>query len=311
MERWTAEDIPDQRETIHLITGGNSGLGWESALALVRNGAQVIMGSRSTSKGEEARQAILKIVPSASINVMALDLASLTSIRRFVDTFKAKYRQLNVLMNNAGLMAVPQSKTEDGFEMQFGVNHLGHFVLTGLLYDVLVNTPNSRVVTVSSGLHENGVMNFENLMLVNEYRGFKAYSQSKLANLLFAYELQRKFEREGVSSISVGTHPGFTATNLQKMGKARLNPVSWVLSRVMAQPAAIGVLPQLYAATAPDVVGGAYYGPGGFQKMRGHPELQKSAEASYDQAAAKRLWEASVKLTGIRYPERAAAKARV
>lgn len=308
MERWTAEDIPEQGGTVHLITGGNGGLGWESALALARHGARVIMASRSSSKGEEARQAILKRVPGASVNVMALDLASLTSIRRFAEAFKTRYQRLDGLMNNAGLMAVPQSKTEDGFEMQFGVNHLGHFALTGLLYDLLASTPNSRVVTVSSSLHENGVMNFDNLMLVNEYRGFKAYSQSKLANLLFAYELQRRFEREGVSSISVGAHPGFTATNLQKMGKARLNPVSWVLSHVMAQPAETGALPQLYAATAPDVVGGAYYGPGGFQQMRGYPERQKSSPASYDQAAAKELWQVSEQLTGVRYLQRTAAR---
>lgn len=308
MERWTAEEIPDQRGTIHLITGGNSGLGWESALALVRNGAQVIMASRSTSKGETARQAILKEVPSASVNVMALDLASMTSIRRFVDAFKAKYRQLNVLMNNAGLMAVPQGKTEDGFEMQFGVNHLGHFALTGLLYDVLVNTPNSRVVTVSSNLHQGTSIDFENLMLDGEYRGFKAYGRTKLANLLFAYELQRKFEREGASSRSIGAHPGYAASNLQKMGKARFDPASWLMNRLLAQSTAMGALPQLYAATAPEAVGGGYYGPGGFNQMRGYPERQQSSPESYDEKSAKRLWEASVKLTGIRYPERAAAK---
>lgn len=308
MERWTADNITNQSGKVHLITGGNSGLGYESALALARNGAQVIMASRSTSKGETARQAILKQVPNASVWVMALDLASLTSIRRFVDAFKAKYKHLDVLMNNAGLMAVPESTTEEGFETQFGVNHLGHFALTGLLYDLLVSTPHSRVVTVSSNLHQGAVMHFENLMLKGEYRGFKAYSQSKLANLLFAYELQRKFEREGVSSISVGAHPGYSASNLQKMGKAQFDPVSWLMNRVIAQSTAIGALPQLYAATAPDVAGGAYYGPGGFNQMRGYPEKQESSAASNDQAAAKRLWEVSEQLTGVRYPERVAAR---
>lgn len=306
MSRWNANTMPDQIGRTIIVTGANSGLGYESALALARKGAHVVMTSRNVDKGEAARQAILREVPDANVEVATLDLANLESVGAFATAFTQNNDHLHVLMNNAGVMAIPYRETADGFEMQFGTNHLGHFALTGLLMDKLLATPNSRVVTVSSGYHHRGTINFDDLHGQQSYSKWVAYSQSKLANLLFTFELQRKLDAIGSSTISVGAHPGYAATNLQHTGPRMegsgvQQAIMTVANTLFAQSAAMGALPQLYAATAPDVVGGQYYGPLGFMEMRGYPGENNVSEAAQDRAVAARLWSESVKLTGVDY----------
>ena len=227
---------------------------------------------------------------------MHLDLSDLESVRSFVDDYTSRFDRLDLLINNAGIMMTPYGKTADGFELQFGTNHLGHFALTGLLLDLLVRTPGARVVTISSMGHRTGEMDFENLNGEKEYNRQGAYTQSKLANLLFAYELQRRLETSGADTISTAAHPGWTATNLQAhftLGRM-LNPL-------IAMKREMGALPTLRAATAPDVQGGDYYGPGGWQGMRGYPQKEQSSELSYDRELATSLWTISEELTGVKY----------
>jgi NAD(P)-dependent dehydrogenase (short-subunit alcohol dehydrogenase family) len=304
--RWTLDDMPDLTGRIAIVTGANSGLGYETALGLARKSAHVIIACRSVEKGDAAREQIRQEVPNAAPDVMELDLASLASIQAFARAFEEKYDALHLLINNAGVMALPRRETADGFEMQFGTNHLGHFALTGHLIDRLLDTPHSRIVTVSSGLHHRGVMNFDDLQGERTYDKWRAYSQSKLANLLFAFELQRKLNAPETTTISVGAHPGYAATNLQYAGPdmegARVQ--RWVTSlanRLIAQDAAQGALPTLYAAAAPDVQGGDYIGPDGWQEMRGHPTQVAPSAAAQDADAAARLWQVSVELTDVTY----------
>jgi len=303
---WTTANLPNLTGKTVLITGANSGLGYEVSLALATKGAQVVMACRSVDKGSGAATLIHNQVPNASLAVKELDLASLASVRRFADDFQQHYTTLDILCNNAGMMAIPRRETADGFEMQFGTNHLGHFALTGLLLGPLLNTPGARVVHVSSGLHERGTINFADLMGKEHYDKWGAYSQSKLANLLFAYELQRKLAAAGVDAKSVGAHPGYSATNLQGVGPTMEG--SWlgrigmtIANRLIAQSAASGALPLLYAAVAPDVNGCDYIGPTGFQGMRGAPGKVKSNAESYNEEVAARLWRVSVELTGVDY----------
>jgi NAD(P)-dependent dehydrogenase (short-subunit alcohol dehydrogenase family) len=236
---------------------------------------------------------------------MALDLADLRSVRSFADTLRARYDTLALLINNAGVMALPYRRTVDGFEMQFGTNHLGHFALTGLLLPAILATPRARVVTVSSGAHTNGSIDFDNLDGSKGYTPWRAYAQSKLANLLFAYELQRRFAAAGATALSVGCHPGWAATNLQaagpRMAGARLRVrLMTIANRVLAQSAAMGALPILYAATAEGVNGCDYIGPTSWGGMRGYPGKVRSSARSYDVALARRLWQVSEELTGVR-----------
>ena len=294
---WTTHNIPDQTGKIVIITGANSGLGLESTRALADKGAHVIMACRDTGKGWTAMAPILDANPAAALEVMPLDLADLSSVRAFAAAFSNKHSRLDILMNNAGVMALPQrQETADGFEMQFGVNHLGHFALTGLLLDHLLATPNSRVVTVSSNAHKVGRIQFDNLDAEKSYSQWGAYCQSKLANLLFAYELQRRLDESDANTISVAAHPGYAATNLQRTSK-----LSLLMNRLIAQDQATGALPQLRAATAADVRGGDYYGPDRFFEQRGHPVKVQSNRASHDEAVARRLWSVSEKLTGVQY----------
>ncbi|MFN8444373.1 MAG: oxidoreductase [Caldilineaceae bacterium] len=303
---WTKTNIPNLSGKTAIVTGANSGLGYEVAKGLAEKGAQVILACRSAEKAAKALADLRAAVPNAKVQVMELDLASLASVRRFADSFKATYKALDILCNNAGIMAIPRRTTADGFEMQFGTNHLGHFALTGLLFDPIKSTPGARVVCVSSGLHTSGKINFDDLMGEKQYDKWGAYSQSKLANLLFAYQLQRKFSAEGIQAIAVGTHPGYAATNLQGVGPQMEG--SW-LSRVgmkiantlIAQPVEMGALPLLYACTASDVNGCDYIGPTGMGGMRGYPGKVKSNDLSYDEPLAKRLWQVSEELTGVRY----------
>jgi NAD(P)-dependent dehydrogenase (short-subunit alcohol dehydrogenase family) len=289
-----------------LITGANSGIGYEAALPLAAQGAQVIMACRSVEKGERAADEIRRSVPDAQLDVMALDLASLDAVRAFAAAFNARYDRLDVLINNAGVMGLPYRQTADGFEMQFGTNHLGHFALTGLLLERLLATPGARVVNVSSGYHRMGTINFDDLQSEAGYGRWNAYAQSKLANLLFAFELQRRLSAVDADVISVGCHPGYAATNLQtagaKMeGSAIRRVMSQAMNVVLAQSAAMGALPILYAAVGPDVQGCDYIGPNGLMGMRGYPTKEQAKDTAYDEADARRLWDESVELTGVDY----------
>ena len=305
-QQWTLNDIPDQHGRVVIVTGGNSGIGYEAALALAGKRAQVILTARSMEKGEAAARSIREKYPQANVVVMQLDLADLKSVRNFAQTFLATYKQLDILINNAGVMALPKRKTVDGFEMQFGTNHLGHFALTGLLLPSLKATPNGRIVTVSSGVHVSGDMHFDDLQWEKSYERWSAYAQSKLANLLFAYELQRQLSAAGSSLISVGCHPGYAATNLQAAGPLMEGSAVklWMMKLgnfIFAQKQDMGALPTLYAAVAAGVNGCDYIGPTGMGGMRGYPAKAMSNSKSYDEALAKRLWKVSEELTGVVY----------
>jgi len=304
--KWTHKNIADQQGKVVIVTGGNSGIGYEAGLALAEKNARVILAARSVDKGELAAKTIRQTYPVADVSVMALNLADLKSVRSFAETFHAKYKTLDILINNAGVMALPARKTADGFEMQFGTNHLGHFALTGLLLPVLNATPNARVVTVSSGVHTAGDIHFDDLQWTKKYDRWGAYAQSKLANLLFAYELQRRFAGSNIKTISVGCHPGYAATNLQSAGPQMEGSVSKQLMMnvgnfLLAQSQKMGALPTLFAAAAPEVNGCDYIGPTGLGGIRGYPDKVNSNDKSYDEALAKRLWTVSEELTGIVY----------
>jgi NAD(P)-dependent dehydrogenase (short-subunit alcohol dehydrogenase family) len=303
-KHWISSDIPDQSGKIAIVTGGNVGLGYETVKALASKGAHVLLACRNLEKGIAARDRVQQLAPGVSIEVMRLDLANLASIRVFAEEFRAKYDRLHILVNNGGVMATPRLTTADGFELQFGTNHLGHFALAGLLLDLFLNSPMSRVVTVSSLAERFGRMNFHDLRGKKSYNRWIAYCQSKLANLLFAYELQRRLGAARSTAISLAAHPGFTSTNLRTKLRSQETPwfhrfsgifFDWI-SRSSAEQ---GALPQLYAATAPDVRGGEYYGPDGLFQISGDPRRMKSSRQSYNEDLARRLWNVSEELTGI------------
>lgn len=305
---WNSQQMGDLGGKTIVVTGANSGLGYAATEAFVTHGAHVVLACRSTERGQEATTQIRESSSDGTMTVLELDLAALDSIRAFVQTFETDHERLDVLCNNAGVMAIPRQETDDGFETQFGVNHLGHFALTGLLLDTLIETGGeTRVVTQSSGLHERGRIDFEDLHGEQGYDKWDAYSQSKLANLLFAYELERRLDRSGIEDVvSVGCHPGYAATNLQRRGPEQSGSILrlWAMKAanvLIAQDQKQGTLPMLYAATAPEITGGEYVGPGGFRNMRGPPELQRASDRSYDEAAAKQLWSVSGELTGVTY----------
>jgi NAD(P)-dependent dehydrogenase (short-subunit alcohol dehydrogenase family) len=303
---WTADKMPDLSGKTIIVTGGNSGIGYEACKQLAHKGAHVVLACRDLEKARVAIASITADDRTASLEAMQLDLARLESVRSFAAAFLARHTALDVLCNNAGVMALPYRKTADGFEMQFGTNHLGHFALTGLLLDGLLATPAARVVNVSSGAHRMGSIRFDDLQWERGYRKWAAYGQSKLANLLFTYELQRRLHAAGANAISVACHPGYAATNLQTAGP-RMEGATWLEAlsefgnRVVAQSAARGALPTLYAASAPDVRGGDYIGPDGVGEMWGHPQKVQSNRRSHDTAVAAKLWEVSENLTGVRY----------
>ncbi|SDT18662.1 NAD(P)-dependent dehydrogenase, short-chain alcohol dehydrogenase family [Friedmanniella luteola] len=290
MTRWTTDDLPDQTGRTYVVTGANSGLGRQTAAALAAVGARVVLAVRDRGRGEEAARAM-----TGDVEVRVLDLADLASVRRFADGWSGP---LDVLVNNAGLMAVPQQRTADGFEMQLGTNHLGHFALTNLLLPAVTD----RVVTVSSGLHRRGRVVLDDLNWERRrYSPYGAYGQSKLANLLFTLELERRLVADGSPVRALAAHPGYAATNLQGGHGRFLDLLTGAANRIFAQSDAQGALPTLYAAVA-DLPGGSYVGPDGRSEMRGHPTLVgRSAEAS-DSTLAARLWTASEELTGVRYP---------
>lgn len=308
LTRWDKTCIPDLSGKVAVVTGANSGLGYEVTKGLAAKGSHVVMGCRSLEKGGSAAQQIRKEVPDASLTVMKLDLADLSTVRDFSSRFKKEYHSLDILCNNAGIMQAPRGQTADGFETHLGINHFGHFALTGLLMDPLLNTKGSRVVTVSSTAHKLGSVDFDNLGLSGRYSRTGAYARSKLANLLFTYELQRRLDDSGLSTISVAAHPGLSATNLQITGPRMGNGhfFAWmykVVNGVLAQSAQMGALPLLYAATAEDVSGGDYIGPGGLGEWRGYPKKTKSSKKSHDEESAKQLWDISTELTKVQYPD--------
>lgn len=291
MSRWTEADIPDQTGRTILVTGANSGLGLRTAQVLAGKGAHVIMGCRSVQRGEAARREV-----KGSAEVLELDLADLSSVRAAAE----KVGALDVLINNAGIMAVPYGKTADGFERQFGTNHLGHAALTWLLLPALRQRPGARVVTVASLAHQYGSMNFDDPNWEHRsysYRG--SYGQSKLANILFARELDRR----STDVTSIAAHPGVTATdltnNMASAHNSSLLRIGGRISHLFSQSVEMGALPQLYAATSPDARGGEYYGPDSFNGMRGYPAVARMTAAARDDLAANRLWELTIKLTGI------------
>ena len=297
MSKWTNKDILDQTGKIAIVTGANGGIGYETARVLAQKGTHVVMACRNMTKGHEAHDAIKREMPDASIQLMHLDLASLDSIHTFVEAFKSEHGQLHLLINNAGVAALPEHRTTaDGFEMHFGTNHLGHFALTGRLIDTIASTPNARVVTISSGSHHNGKIDFENLNAEQSYRRWKAYSQSKLANILFTHELQRKLDAAKSGAIAVAAHPGWTAAKPPEHLR-----IFALLNLIFAQKIEMGVLPTLYASTASDVQGSDYIGPDGFNEMRGYPTKVRANERSYDKRVASELWEKSESLTGVQY----------
>ncbi len=305
-EKWTTADMPDLSGKKMIVTGANSGVGYEAARAFAEKGAHVVFACRSREKAEAAVAHLREQAPAVSVEIMLLDLADLGSVTAFAQQYNARHGRLDILVNNAGVMAIPYRRTADGFEMQYGTNHLGHFALTGQLLALLLATAGARVVTVSSNLHRTGQINFDDLQSKESYNKRAAYNQSKLANLLFAYELQRRLAGAGHEVISVGAHPGYSATNLQYAGpsleqSSLQHGLISVANALFAQSSEMGALPTLYAATAPDVNGCDYIGPGGFIHMRGYPVKELSSKASYEETAARRLWAISEEMTGVRY----------
>jgi NAD(P)-dependent dehydrogenase (short-subunit alcohol dehydrogenase family) len=301
--KWTAADIPDQSGRVAIVTGANSGLGLATARELTRAGATVVLACRSTAKAEQAAASIRTAVPRAALEVEALDLASLGSVHEFAQRRAGSGGALDLLINNAGIMAAPRRVTVDGFESQFGTNHLGHFALTGLLLPALLRAPAPRVVTLSSGLHRSGTISFDDLQGEQKYSRWGAYGQSKLANLMFCFELQRRSTEAGDVLRSLAAHPGYASTNLQFAAPDRFyeKAFMWAGNRLFAQSADMGALPTLYAATASGVPGGTFIGPGGFAEQRGYPKIVTAARKAYDEEAWRRLWEVSEQLTGVHY----------
>ncbi len=302
-QRWTEADIPDLTGQVAVVTGGNSGLGYETCLALAAHGATVILGSRSRDKGLAARDQILAQHPQASVTVHALDVASLDSLRTAAASIGEAHPAVHLLINNAGIMATPKGTTADGFESQLGTNHLGHFALTGLLWDALVASGGARVVHVSSLAARAGRMRWDDLMHTRGYEPITVYSQSKLANQLFAYGLQRRAEAAGAPVVSIAAHPGMAQTNLlgSSMGGSVLRPLLNPFVGLFWNTAAQGALPQLYAATAPDAQPGGYYGPDGWGERSGAPSPAVVPGRARSEADQDRLWAESEALTGVAF----------
>jgi len=311
--RWTANDIPDQDGRTAIVTGANAGLGYQTALQLARKGGHVLLAARDRRRGAAALDRLRADVPDSRAELVELDLADLESVRRCAVAFLARGDGLDLLVNNAGVMALPSRQTTaQGYERQFGTNHLGHFALTGHLLPALKRRPDSRVITVSSNNHKLAkAVEFNDLQGERRYSAWGAYAQSKLANAMFVLELDRRLRAAGLDVLSVGAHPGYASTNLQFSGP-RSGGASFaalglgLVTRLLAQPARQGALPILYAVTAPDVRGGQYFGPSGPGEARGHPKLVAFSAAAHDAAAGARLWAVSEQLTGVSFDALAA-----
>ncbi len=293
---WTTENVPNQTGKTAIITGSSSGIGFEAARVLANKGATVIIAVRSLEKGQAAEK-ILAQNKDADVKVLKLDLANLSSVKEFVEQFKKTSARLDLLINNAGVMIPPFSKTADGFESQFGTNHLGHFALTEQLLDVLTKTKGARIVTVSSGMHKSGKLDFDDLNWEKRtYSAWQAYEDSKLANLYFTFELGRKLKENGYDTLAVAAHPGWAATDLQ-----RHHGVINFLNNFFAQDAAMGALPTLRAAADKNAKGGDYFGPKGFMELRGFPVKGEASNLAKDKKIAGKLWTVSEELTGIKF----------
>ncbi|WP_226641709.1 oxidoreductase [Mesobacillus subterraneus] len=284
-----------------VITGANSGIGFEAARKLSDKGAHVILAVRNEEKGKAAVDSILQENSKASVEMMKLNLADLASVRHFTSAFIEKYKHLHILINNAGVMIPPYGKTKDGFELQFGSNHIGHFALTGLLLPLLKKTPGSRVVTLSSIAHRGASIDFDNLDGSKGYKAMKFYGQSKLANLLFAKELDNRLKLHGIETISVACHPGISNTNLFNLGKGETPKYMKGLVKLFSQPAAMGALPTIYAAADDSLNGGEYIGPDGRGNRKGYPAIEIPAPGVFNEVTMNRLWQVSEELTGVQF----------
>jgi NAD(P)-dependent dehydrogenase (short-subunit alcohol dehydrogenase family) len=301
MAKWTTSDIPDQTGRVAVITGANTGLGYETALALADHGAHVVLAVRNLDKGKDAAARIAAESPHADVALQELDLTSLDSVRAAAEQLRSEHDRIDLLINNAGVMWTPKSTTKDGFELQFGTNHQGHFAFTGLLLDRLLPVAGSRVVTVSSMGHRiRADIHFDDLQWERNYSRVGAYGQAKLANLLFTYELQRRLAPRG-TTIAVAAHPGGSRSELTRNLPAWAGAVFSVIEPLFQGPD-MGALPTLRAATDPGVLGGQYYGPDGFGEQRGYPKVVASSEKSHEVAVQRRLWAVSEELTGVVYP---------
>lgn len=294
---WGIEQVPSQHGKAAVITGANSGLGYETALGLAKKDVEVILACRNIQKAEEAKSKILNEYPKAQIKIMKVDVSRLREVRDFANQFQKKYEKLDLLINNAGIMMSPYKVTEDGFENQLATNYIGHFVLTGLLLPLLADTPGSRVVTLSSLSYKWAEIQFDDLHAKKSYSRRKAYGQSKRACLIFAYELHRRLSAAGYNVLSVAAHPGLSKTNLDQYFPALIRPIG----NLFLQPARMGALPVLFAALDKRIKGGEFIGPDGFQEMRGYPTKVDSDDYSKDKKVAERLWEASEEMTDCHY----------
>jgi NAD(P)-dependent dehydrogenase (short-subunit alcohol dehydrogenase family) len=299
---WTAAEVPGQHGRTAVVTGASSGIGFETAMVLAQHGAATVLACRDASRGKEAADKIAAAVPEASVSVVRLDLASLASVTGAAAEIRSRCERLDLLINNAGVMMPPQGTTADGFELQFGTNHLGHFPLTGALLECLLPVPGSRVVTVSSNAHRLGSIGFSDLQWQRRrYRRMGAYGQSKLANLMFAFELQRRLAAAGAATIALAAHPGSSDTALSRHLPGIAQSMQGAMGAMFTQSAAMGALPTLRAATDPGARGGEYYGPDGPMNFKGYPVVVPSSARSRDVAAQRRLWEESERLSGTRF----------
>ncbi|RDH77351.1 SDR family NAD(P)-dependent oxidoreductase [Mycolicibacterium moriokaense] len=298
--KWTSADVGDQSGRVAVVTGANSGLGYDTAAVLAGKGAHVVLAVRNLDKGAEAADKIKAASPNAVVSLQELDLSSLDSVRRAADALRAAHPRIDLLINNAGVMYVPtRETTKDGFEMQFGTNHLGHFALTGLLLDNMLAVDGSRVVTVSSVGHRIlARIHFDDPQLARKYNRVEAYGQSKLANLMFTYDLQRRLARAGAPTIALAAHPGFSDTELMRYLPDFIPAFMW---KIATQPADKGALPTLRAATDPDARGGQYYGPDGIGEVKGSPKVVGSSAQSRNEDIQERLWAMSEELTGVKF----------
>jgi NAD(P)-dependent dehydrogenase (short-subunit alcohol dehydrogenase family) len=301
MEAFEIDNMPSQEGRIAIVTGANTGLGYETALALAKKQAHVVMACRNLDKATAAKERIIKIVPKARLEIIQLDLNSLDSVRVFAKDYASQYNSLDILINNAGLMIPPFKKTKDGFESQFGVNYLGHFLLTGLLLPLLEKTADSRVISLASIAHRKAKINFDNLNSEKKYSRIDAYGQSKLACLMFAYEMDRRLKKEGSKVLSIAAHPGVSNTELSRYIPKILYFLLYPFFILVTHPPHKGALPSLFAALHPELNGGEYIGPTGYNEMKGKPGIVGSEPQSHDKEVAKRLWEVSEKLTDFHY----------
>ncbi|MEZ0358710.1 SDR family NAD(P)-dependent oxidoreductase [Mycobacterium sp. SA01] len=303
-QKWTEADVRDQSGRIAIVTGSNTGLGFDTARVLAQHGAQVVMAVRDTAKGDAAAAEIRRAAPGAEVTVHKLDLGSLASVREAAAELGSAYPRIDLLINNAGVMYPPKQTTADGFELQFGTNHLGHFALTGLLLNNLLGVDGSRVVVVASVAHNiRAKIAFDDLQWERRrYERVASYGQSKLANLMFAYELQRRLAAADAKTIAVAAHPGVSDTELIRHVPGSSLPGVKLISGLLLNSAEMGALATLRAATDPSVTGGQYYGPDGFRELRGHPKLVSSSNQSHDRNVQQRLWAVSEELTGVKFP---------